>query len=272
MKERIKAALARFIGRKAPIYWTERELTRRPNHFEPEIFLVPLFVRPGSIAVDVGTNVGHYSYMLAKYAGAVVSFEPNRDLWPELRRLLGAGARIEGVALSSHDGSATLRVDPLNTGVATIEEANQLVCVEGGHTVDTRSIPTRTLDSYQLTNVSFLKIDVEGHEESVLAGATETLRREQPILLIESEDRHNPGAPLRIREHLATLGYACCFLDRDRLASVDHLTAANADQRNIGNQLTPYINNFLFLSADRMAEFADLPARLKTLKYGQLRR
>ena len=47
-------------------------------------------------------------------------------------------------------------------------------------------ILTRTLDSFELPEVDFLKIDVEGHEVQVLAGARDTLRRCRPIVLIEA--------------------------------------------------------------------------------------
>ena len=61
-----------------------------------------------------------------------------------------------------------------------------------GDTVETIRVPLRTLDSYNLSNIGFIKIDVEGHELDVLRGAEVTLRRDQPNLLIEIENRHAP--------------------------------------------------------------------------------
>ena len=71
---------------------------------------------------------------------------------------------------------------------ATIADSN-LSALQSGGVVETVKVPMRTLDSYQLSNVGFIKIDVEGHEEAVLHGSSETLRREMPNLMIEIEDR-----------------------------------------------------------------------------------
>lgn len=46
---------------------------------------------------------------------------------------------------------------------------------------------TARLDDFELTNVGFIKIDVEGHELAVLRGASKTIEREQPNLMVEVE-------------------------------------------------------------------------------------
>lgn len=49
------------------------------------------------------------------------------------------------------------------------------------------TVETRTLDSYELNNVRFIKMDVEGHEVAVLRGAAETIQRNHPLLIIEGD-------------------------------------------------------------------------------------
>ena len=50
-------------------------------------------------------------------------------------------------------------------------------------------MPVKTLDSYELSNISFIKIDVEGHEKQVLEGSLETIRSNNyPKILFESWD------------------------------------------------------------------------------------
>jgi hypothetical protein len=51
------------------------------------------------------------------------------------------------------------------------------------------------LDAYGFTDVSFIKIDVEGFELEVIDGAAETLRREHPAMLVEIDESQN-GVPL----------------------------------------------------------------------------
>ena len=53
-----------------------------------------------------------------------------------------------------------------------------------------RKVEVRTLDSFGFTDVDLIKIDVEGHEYSVLEGSLLTIQRCKPILLIEIEQRH----------------------------------------------------------------------------------
>jgi hypothetical protein len=55
--------------------------------------------------------------------------------------------------------------------------------------------------------VGFIKIDVEGHELSVIKGATALIRRDSPIILVELEDRHRPDAMRSFSSFLGGLGY-----------------------------------------------------------------
>ena len=70
-----------------------------------------------------------------------------------------------------------------------------------------------TLDSYELSNINFIKIDVEGHEEKVLRGGVQTLERNQwPPILFESWPERMTNVPAKeLRESLfaflASLGY-----------------------------------------------------------------
>jgi len=69
---------------------------------------------------------------------------------------------------------------------------------------------TVSLDSLDL-RPTFIKIDGEGSEDKVLAGAMETLRRHQPILMIEGNYNIGP-----IREVLGKLGYIEVVWEKDR--------------------------------------------------------
>lgn len=117
-------------------------------------------------------------------------------------------------------------------------------------------MPLRRLGDYGLENVSFIKIDVEGHEEAVLAGALETIRANSPTLLIECEERHNPGGLARINETLSGLGYEGFFFDsreRKSIREFDRERDQNPDVAmdklmgaKIHRRSARYINNFMF--------------------------
>lgn len=257
----LKTTVSRQLEKRFPRFWMERELRFRPNHFEGEFWLVPLLCDPEKTSIDIGANMGHYSYYMAKFSRNVVAFEPNRDLWNDLRRLLGSKVHLESAALSRASSKAVLRVDPDNTGVSTIEEKNDMACVDDKAAVEMREIETRTLDSFNFSNISMVKIDVEGHEEAVLEGAGETLRRNLPALIIESEDRHNPGAPRRIAARLAALGYGCFYLKDGRLCDFSTLGAEDTDSRNL-DAGRPYVNNFIFIPVAQPATIERVKARL----------
>jgi FkbM family methyltransferase len=134
-----------------------------------------------------------------------------------LRSRLARNVELHDVALSRTAGVAAFRVVPDNTGISKIEPRNDLVQGAAASSIQTRQVPVRTLDSFKFERVSMIKIDVEGHEEAVLDGAIETLRRNRPAIIVESEDRHNPGAPDRITRRLRELGYEKFYFSKGQL-------------------------------------------------------
>jgi FkbM family methyltransferase len=246
----LKAAVAAQISTHFPRLWLERELRFRPHHFESEFWLVPIFCCKENAAIDIGANMGTYSYFMAKYSKRVIAFEPNKDLWTHLRRVLGTQVQIEAAALSRCSATATLRIDDHNTGVATIEDKNDLSCLADRSAVASRTVETRTLDSFEFSNVSMIKIDVEGHEEAVIEGAQETIKRNRPALIIESENRHNPGAPRRLANTLSGLGYLGFYLKDRYLMEFNSLRDKDIDPNNLSGG-SPYINNFIFIADEQ---------------------
>ena len=77
-------------------------------------------------------------------------------------------------------------------------------------------VPVRTLDSFGLTSVGFIKIDVEGHELAVLQGACKTIALSHPILMVEVEDRHRHDAVHTVEEFLSDFGYSKWTFDDAR--------------------------------------------------------
>jgi hypothetical protein len=53
-------------------------------------------------------------------------------------------------------------------------------------TADEETVDIQSLDSFQLKNVDFIKVDVEGFEADVLEGAEETIKRCKPLILVEA--------------------------------------------------------------------------------------
>ncbi len=88
-------------------------------------------------------------------------------------------------------------------GMGTIERENTLDCVP----VREIKIPTVTIDSLNLANAGFIKIDVEGHELAALRGATATIGGGHNFL-IEAEERHRKGAVTSVFTFLSNDDYS----------------------------------------------------------------
>lgn len=229
-------------------------LNKLQGHLEDEMNLLELLVHRQNLVIDVGGNRGNYAYRLWKLGAAVEIFEPN----PACASVLSAWAagkpraRVHQVALSNVSGKANLHIPVDHSGIehdssASIEHNNFSNARE--HQVD-----LRTLDSYDFQDVQLIKIDVEGHEYSVIEGATETIRTSCPALLIEIEQRHTSRPIEDVFERVRRLGYSIHFLGSDGLTPFVKFDAVR-DQAigNFGNEKRLYINNFLFLHQTRLA-------------------
>ncbi len=176
---------------------------------EPEMRILCNLCRGDEWALDIGANYGVYSWHLRRRAAGVIAFEPQPLLAGFLRRALDERVRVEQVALSDSDGEVLMRVphDRMQDGRATIEQENTLA----GLSSEEILVPRRRLDDMVQANgmapVGVIKIDVEGHELSVLRGAEAVLRHNRPTLLIEAEERHRHEAFGSVERFLAPLGY-----------------------------------------------------------------
>lgn len=149
------------------------------NTFFEEWLLTPLRDRVKSFecVVDVGSNVGNHAYFFKNICNAerVLCFEPLPDNFALLEKNC-PNCELHREGLSSEERTGHIQMtDPLdqNSGTAKISASGTEVLL-------------KTLDSYKLPNVSFIKIDVEGHELEVLKGAVETINTNKPDILVET--------------------------------------------------------------------------------------
>jgi len=149
---------------------------------EPEMRFLSRLVKQGSIAVDVGGNRGTYTYALSKLCRQVITFEPI----PSCAEMLQQWGKNKNVtvyecALGEHEGTLALHLPRLHGALVTTRASLSRTDGEG---IDF-AVPIKTLDQFELEEVSFIKIDVEGFELATLKGARKTLARLRPNLLVE---------------------------------------------------------------------------------------
>jgi FkbM family methyltransferase len=213
----------------------------RSGYGEAELNYLGRIVPRARQSVDVGANLGVYSRALSKLTPTVHAFEPNRELAQLLRRTLPRNVIVHEQALSSRTGSGTLRTPVVNGrpvfGLASLEEH---AAYPGS---DQEAVRVAKLDDVLDGDVGFVKIDVEGHELRVLEGASSLIERCRPILLIECEERHNPGGPAALFSHLKKAGYIGRFLREGVICDIAEFSLTR-DQ--LGDPSAPYIYNFFF--------------------------
>ena len=107
------------------------------------------------------------------------------------RRVAARNIEVVNAALSSQAGRATLHMPRNRKGHGVTELAGIGRMQSDGDIA--MEVETKRLDDFAIENCSFIKIDVEGHEEDVLAGASALIGRERPVLLIELVEAFNPG-------------------------------------------------------------------------------
>lgn len=134
--------------------------------------------------IDCGANIGNHTVFFSKVFQNVFSFEPN----PRTFRLLEFNCydlnNVEcfNVGLSDENESFSLIVPKSNIGAAYLSKSH--------HDADSNNaikVELKTLDSFDFhfDNLCMIKIDVEGHELSVLRGASGVIKRYLPLIAFE---------------------------------------------------------------------------------------
>ncbi|TRY30330.1 FkbM family methyltransferase [Aliiglaciecola sp. M165] len=138
------------------------------------------------VAIDVGANTGHHSLFMSQFCSVVHCFEPESENYRFLVRnslVNRASLVLNNCALSDFSGSQTLWLDKFNNGKHSLFREH--VNAQG----KTQMVEVQTLDEYckenRVNNISFIKIDVEGAEASVIKGAREIVYRDKPVILFE---------------------------------------------------------------------------------------
>jgi len=155
---------------------------------------------------------------------------------------------VVNTALSSRAGRTTLTV-PLNArGRPVTELASIAPQKQSGNTI-TVDVETRRLDDLAISNCSFIKIDVEGHEEAVLDGAAALIAAQRPVLMIELVEAFNPGVVARLTDHYAALSYGVFFSKGGLKPIAEFDTARDQDEALLPNR--EYVANFFFIPREK---------------------
>jgi FkbM family methyltransferase len=221
--------------------------------FDAELLLLEFLLKKDSVFFDVGGNKGEYTY----YAEKIISpsnsfvFEPEKKLHFTLTKLF-KNCQVYDIAFSDSKGIQQFKT-PIINGVAD----NCLSTLEIGNKEDNETetiidtVKTDTIDNFILEKNSvpnLIKIDVEGHELAVLKGAEECIRKHNPTLIIEIEQRHHQNTQIQaVFDDFKNKGYNSYYYSKKigALLSFEdkqHLTNSKAYFGTVD-----YINNYIFI-------------------------
>jgi FkbM family methyltransferase len=165
--------------------------------FEPRtIALYKQVVRPGSVVLDIGANVGSHTVPLAGLVGAdgvVHAFEATEWAFGKLRRNVAANSSIAGRVVANHcfltDGRDDHESPEAIYSSWPLEAGGDLHPEHRGRLKVLGAALRTSLDRYaadrRLDTVSLVKIDVDGNELSVLQGGRQLLQRTTPAIVLE---------------------------------------------------------------------------------------
>ncbi|NGX46089.1 MAG: hypothetical protein K940chlam2_01271 [Chlamydiae bacterium] len=191
---------------------TIKNVLRAGQQWEPYILdIISQYAIPGTVVLDIGSHIGTFTIPMSHTvgeSGTVYAFEPQRKLYRELRKNceLNDAQNVVCHQIAIGDQAQIVEMDietyPGSEGSTSIGQGGDIA-------------EMRTIDSFHLTNVSFVKIDVERTEEQVLDGMVDTILQNKPVIIIELQGGYLwETAPLEIRQKmtnsikkLETLGY-----------------------------------------------------------------
>ena len=202
-----------------------------------------LFVEDGDQILDVGANIGYVSCLLLRKSQntSVVCYEPQPVIVDLLRKNLsqfGDGRwQVVQAGLSDTDGAGMLSIDLDNRGSSRLAGGP----VEGGnlHQIELRDSGAELA---KLERLDIVKIDIEGHEYTMLKAAAEQLHRLRPKAILYEDNRRISGPGQELGSLMDALGYDIYGVHK-RLTKTD-LTAVTAD--NAGQ-----FHDFIAVSRER---------------------
>lgn len=188
------------------LYHKQRFLIRAYKYLykfdKEEINYIRENLREGDVAFDIGAHKGAYTYWMyrsVKASGKILCIEPQPILFKYLKKMIGifgfANVTLMDCAVSDRDkdGVITVPGKPGDVSQGARIDDQKIIQAKHKHDLYTINVKIRSIDSIIAETglkPKIIKIDVEGHEFSVLQGMTRALTEVRPRIIVECEARH----------------------------------------------------------------------------------
>lgn len=167
--------------------YLDREIIKNGYFERDSTLLIKQLLRTSDVFLDIGANIGYYSLVASSLVGCrgeVIAFEPTtfyrNTLLKNIKQNSSTNITVKDFGLSE---------DNQNLKISLGESSATLHPVDGnfGQRIETINLMRLDdiFDQLEIAKVDFIKIDVDGHEPSVLKGAEATLKKFSPKILLE---------------------------------------------------------------------------------------
>jgi len=191
---------------------------------EPDVIRFILnVVKPGWVCVDVGAHCGTIAFRMAQKVGAAGRVHAVEPI-PDNRTLLEARLRVEGLT-----GRCEIHPIAIGAGDCTVQMLRgdhsttwHFTSDAGATSAEVRTVECRTFDALfaSLPRIDLVKVDIEGAEVGLVAGATEVIAKVRPIWLFEMHG----SAEWRICQKFLENSYRIFDISGQELADPDFET------------------------------------------------
>ena len=221
--------------------------SQRTNKLDYEMVYVSNLLKEKRRFLDIGANIGMYSFHFKNSFQHIDAFEPLKEISYRLEYFQNESLKVHNCALSNKKGEFKIYIPYLLgkavASLASLEKRN------GDYKV--RIVKVDKIDNYDFEDVDLIKIDVEGHEEYVIEGSLNVIQKNMPILIVEIEQRHIKKPIDEVFQSILKLNYKGFFLQYGNLTSLNQFNYHSHQKLYLNNVSSKeYINNFIFLPND----------------------
>jgi FkbM family methyltransferase len=214
-----------------------------------ELYFVSKIVEEGATIVDIGANLGYYSYFMAKNMGAkgrLLAIEPIPlfvDIWKKnVKEFENLDIEMFNCALGSEAKEEVTMSIPIVNGVVR----HGLTRIDEGHNgevIKSFKVPMKVgdelIEAAKVSKIDYIKCDVEGYEQFVIPSLSQTIEKYRPLFQIElggEENRRN------VADFLVKKAYDIFILEGDLLHPIQK------------NDIFSVNQDFYFIHKDNLTE------------------
>ena len=175
-------------------------------------FLTPIkAVLSNGLALDIGANIGNHSVYFSSVFAKVYAFEPNPDTYCLLKFNSKTLQNVKTFNIGLGEKTAEMLLKENNTNLG-----GSFIVFESEKDSGLQKVTVKTLDDLDenLSEMVFLKIDVEGFEEKVIKGGIKRITNYQPIIVLEQAESEFVGTTTPSIQALEEIGYVFCWQDK----------------------------------------------------------